>query len=169
MTESGNPKENAIAERVNNTIKNEFLKGMSFSCVPEVREAVKAAVDFYNHERPHWSLDGMTPSEAAGCEGELRKRWVSYRERAIKEKMGITDRTASLEASRLQPQGKPPWWFFIIYICLWPTRVTINSTLNIASDEIAKLILECIYIWSHWYYPIGIKSLFYILLFPSLF
>lgn len=84
MTESGNPKENAIAERINNTIKNELLKGMEFNHVSQVKAAVAAAVDFYNHERPHWSLDGMTPSQAAGCKGELRKRWKSYREKAIK-------------------------------------------------------------------------------------
>ena len=85
MTESGNPKENAVAERVNNTIKNELLRGMKFHRLAEVKSAVKAAVEFYNHERPHWSLDGMTPSQAAGCQGELKKRWVSYREVAIKE------------------------------------------------------------------------------------
>lgn len=84
MTRSGNPKDNAVAERVNNTIKNELLKGMEFHSVSEVRAAVKAAVDFYNNERPHLSLDGMTPSQAAACQGELRKRWESYRERAIK-------------------------------------------------------------------------------------
>lgn len=84
MTESGNPKENAIAERINNTIKNELLKGMEFNHVSQVKAAVAAAVDFYNHERPHWSLDGMTPSQAARCKGELRKRWKSYREKAIK-------------------------------------------------------------------------------------
>lgn len=88
MTESGNPKDNAVAERVNNTIKNELLKGMEFRRIPQVKAAVKAAVDFYNHERPHWSLDGMTPSQAAGCEGELRKRWISYRDIAIKRGMG---------------------------------------------------------------------------------
>ena len=59
MTESGNPKDNAVAERVNGTIKNEL-------------------------ERPHWSLDGMTPSEASQCSGELKKIWTSYREKAIK-------------------------------------------------------------------------------------
>ena len=84
MTESGNPKDNAVAERVNNTIKNELLGGMTFLNVSQVRDAVKAAVDFYNNERPHWSLDGMTPAEASRCKGELKKRWISYRERAIK-------------------------------------------------------------------------------------
>lgn len=84
MTESGNPKDNAVAERVNNTIKNELFKGMEFSHISQVKAAVKAAVEFYNHERPHWSLDGMTPSQAAQCQGELKKRWISYREAAIK-------------------------------------------------------------------------------------
>lgn len=92
MTESGNPRDNAVAERVNNTIKNELFKDMEFYHISEVKTAVKAAVEFYNTERPHWSLDGMTPSQAALCEGELKKRWVSYRERAIKrkEEMGMT-------------------------------------------------------------------------------
>lgn len=90
MTESGNPKENAIAERVNNTIKNELLKDMTFTSVSEVKAAVKSAVDFYNHERPHWSLNGLTPSDAARQKGELKKKWISYREAAIKNKVGMT-------------------------------------------------------------------------------
>ena len=62
---------NAVAERVNNAIKNELLKGMRFSSIDEVKTAVDAAVDFYNNERPHLSLDGMTPSETASCKGEI--------------------------------------------------------------------------------------------------
>ena len=84
MTERGNPKDNAVAERVNNTIKNELLKGMTFVSLDEVRQAVDKAILFYNEERPHLSLDGMTPKEAARCRGEIKKRWVSYREKAIK-------------------------------------------------------------------------------------
>lgn len=89
MTESGNPKDNAVAERVNNTIKNEFFKGMEFYGIRQVKEAVKAAVDFYNHERPHLSLEGMTPNQAAKCEGEMKKNWKSYREIAIKKQYGM--------------------------------------------------------------------------------
>lgn len=84
MTQSGDPKDNAVAERVNNTIKNEFFKDMVFKNISQVRSAVKAAVNFYNNERPHWSLDGMTPVQAARCQGEIKKRWKSYREMAIK-------------------------------------------------------------------------------------
>jgi transposase InsO family protein len=84
MTECGDPKENAVAERVNGIIKNELLMGMTFCSIEEVRNAVKAAVDFYNNERPHMSLDWKTPAEAALCTGEFKKKWKSYREIAIK-------------------------------------------------------------------------------------
>ena len=84
MTECGDPKDNAVAERVNGIIKNELLMGMSFYSINEVRKALKVAIDFYNNERPHMSLDWMTPAEAALCTGELKKKWTSYRENAIK-------------------------------------------------------------------------------------
>lgn len=85
MTETGDPKDNAVAERVNNTIKNELLKDMEFFSIHGVKAAVEAAIDFYNNERPHMSLDGMTPTEAGKQVGEIKKRWISYREKAIKE------------------------------------------------------------------------------------
>ena len=84
MTECGDPKENAVAERVNGIIKNELLMGMSFTSIDQVREALRKAIDFYNNERPHMSLDWKTPAEAALCTGELAKKWMSYREKAIK-------------------------------------------------------------------------------------
>ena len=84
MTESGNPKDNAVAERINSTMKNELLKGLRFSCIKEVRDAVEVAVDFYNTARPHMSVDMMTPEEASRCNGEIHKWWKSYREEAIK-------------------------------------------------------------------------------------
>ena len=84
MTECGDPKDNAVAERVNGIIKNELLMGMAFCSIEEVRRALKVAIDFYNNERPHMSLDWKTPAEAALCTGELEKKWVSYRENAIK-------------------------------------------------------------------------------------
>ena len=84
MTECGDPKDNAVAERVNGIIKNELLMGTSFFSIEEVRKALKVAIDFYNNERPHMSLDWKTPAEAALCTGELEKKWKSYRELAIK-------------------------------------------------------------------------------------
>ena len=85
MTESGDPKDNAQAERINNTMKNELLKGMTFHDIDEVTRAVASAVRFYNEERPHMSIDMKTPKEAALCVGEITKRWTSYREIHIKK------------------------------------------------------------------------------------
>lgn len=85
MTENGDPKENAMAERINNTVKNELLKGLRFSSIKEVHDAIEVAVEFYNTRRPHMSINMMTPEEAAKCNGEIRKWWKSYRETAIKK------------------------------------------------------------------------------------
>lgn len=84
MTENGNPKENAMAERINSTVKDELLKGLRFTSLKEVRDALEIAVRFYNTERPHMSVDMMTPEQAAKCNGEIRKWWKSYRDEAIK-------------------------------------------------------------------------------------
>ena len=89
MTESGDPKDNAQAERINNTMKNELLKGKRFSSTDDVEAAVEAAVRFYNEERPHMSIDMLTPRQAALCVGEINKRWISKRELCIKEKQQI--------------------------------------------------------------------------------
>lgn len=83
MTESGNPKDNAEAERINNTLKNELFKDMIFTNIRQVQEALQKAIMFYNHERPHLSLEMRTPAEAANETGRFKRRWISYRERAI--------------------------------------------------------------------------------------
>ena len=62
MTESGDPKDNAQAERINNTMKNELLKEMVFKSIQEVIGAVAVAVDFYNNRRPYMSLGMRTPA-----------------------------------------------------------------------------------------------------------
>ena len=84
MTERGDPKDNAVAERINGIIKNELLMGMSFFSVEDVRKSLEVAINFYNNERPHMSLDWKTPAQAALCTGELKKKWKSHREIALK-------------------------------------------------------------------------------------
>ena len=112
MTESGDPKDNAQAERINSTMKNELLKDIRFECIEDVKSAVSCAVDFYNNERPHMSIDMMTPAEAALHEGEIAKRWRSYRTIAIKEKqkvLGITEKGLPLPETHGFPSGlRPP-------------------------------------------------------------
>ena len=112
MTETGDPKDNAQAERINNTMKNELLKGMKFSCIEEVIAAVSRALDFYNNERPHMSINMMTPAQAAFCEGSIEKMWFSYREKAIREKLAaldIPENTLPLCIGQGSPSGlRPP-------------------------------------------------------------
>lgn len=83
MTENGNPKDNPQAERINETIKNQLLKGMVFHSIEEVEAAVNKAIEFYNNRRPHDSLDGLTPMEALTYVGRFKRRWKSWREEAI--------------------------------------------------------------------------------------
>ncbi len=89
MTEDGNPKDNAMAERINNTVKNELLYGKTFSSIRQVTDAVRKAVKFYNEERPHSSINMLTPNQAHQMEGELKKHWHSYRDDAIRNTQKI--------------------------------------------------------------------------------
>ena len=88
MTESGNPKDNAMAERINSTIKNELLHGKTFTSLQQVVKAVGNAIEFYNTERPHSSIDWNTPNQAHEMSGEMKRHWHSWREDAIK-KQGV--------------------------------------------------------------------------------
>ena len=85
MTEDGNPKDNAMAERINSTVKNELLHGKTFTSIRQVTDAVRKAVKFYNEERPHSSIGMLTPDQAHQTEGKLKKHWHSYRDDAIEE------------------------------------------------------------------------------------
>lgn len=85
MTENGDPKENAVAERVNGIVKNELLKGKPLGTFEQVLEELNKAIRFYNQERPHMSCGMYTPMEAATMTGPLYKSWHSYREKAIEQ------------------------------------------------------------------------------------
>jgi transposase InsO family protein len=61
MTEENHCYENAIAERVNGILKNDFLLDEEFVDKTVALKAVKQAVESYNIRRPHWSLDLSTP------------------------------------------------------------------------------------------------------------
>lgn len=63
MSEKGNPYENAVAERVNGILKEEFMLAQTFRTISDARKAVKAAIESYNELRPHMSIDYMTPNQ----------------------------------------------------------------------------------------------------------
>ena len=111
MTETGDPKDNAQAERINNTMKNELLKDKIFHNIHEVIAAVSVAVDFYNNRRPHMSIGMMTPVEAAESTGVRDMKWTSYRHMAIKtrDNLDIPENSLPLPHCQVSPSGlRPP-------------------------------------------------------------
>jgi putative transposase len=61
MTESGDPRENAIAERLNGIIKEEYLSDTSVRNLTQAKRALEFAIRLYNEERPHMSCNYKTP------------------------------------------------------------------------------------------------------------
>ncbi|HEX3767113.1 MAG TPA: IS3 family transposase [Puia sp.] len=86
MTQSGNPRDNAIAERVNGILKQELLKEI-YPYLRQASRAVKSAVRIYNKIRPHSSLDMMTPEKAHTLTGLIRRRWKF---RTFKQKQEVS-------------------------------------------------------------------------------
>ncbi|WP_246222758.1 IS3 family transposase [Maribellus comscasis] len=75
MTENGDPYENAIAERVNGILKNEYDLNETYPDYHAALEATKVAVYKYNNKRPHRSVDFMLPVDAHKESGSLKKHW----------------------------------------------------------------------------------------------
>jgi putative transposase len=78
MTQSGSPYENALAERVNGIIKNEFFPKKVYQNYKEAKKSIAVIIGHYNKRRPHASLNYHTPDQAHGMSGEIRKRWKGY-------------------------------------------------------------------------------------------
>ncbi|MBL7808872.1 MAG: transposase, partial [Saprospiraceae bacterium] len=78
MTENGDPRENAIAERVNGILKDEWLYDLGKVDKSGMRKIVPQIIHIYNDERPHMSLNLRTPNVAHQIIGKLEKRWKNY-------------------------------------------------------------------------------------------
>ena len=75
MTQSGDPRENPVAERVNGIIKNELLEGKIFTSPTHALNQIEKAIQVYNEIRPHSSCQMLTPNRAAQKTGILIKTW----------------------------------------------------------------------------------------------
>jgi len=62
MTEENHCYENAMAERVNGILKDEFYLDQTFANVAQAKRAAKNAIKLYNEIRLHLSLDYKTPN-----------------------------------------------------------------------------------------------------------
>ena len=83
MTQSGDPLENAMAERVNGIIKDEYLLNYQCDTFEEASRQLKTAVWLYNNERPHSSIGNFTPEYVNNQYNEIQKDsikrlWKNY-------------------------------------------------------------------------------------------
>lgn len=63
MTENGDPYENALAERMNRTIKEEFGMDRKMKNKQQVQKLVEESIFLYNYKRPHLALRMKTPDQ----------------------------------------------------------------------------------------------------------
>ena len=63
MTQNSDPYENAVAERINGILKQEFSIDKFNKQLPIMRELVKNAIEIYNTKRPHYSNYMLTPNQ----------------------------------------------------------------------------------------------------------
>ena len=81
MTENGDPRENAIAERVNGILKEEWLNKEMITTLGQARDIVRKVIDIYNTRRPHSSVEMLTPEEAHAKKGPLKRKWKTIYKR----------------------------------------------------------------------------------------
>ena len=63
MTENSDPYENAIAERINGILKQEFMIDTYHLELSLMKKIVAEAICVYNQDRPHWSNHMLTPNQ----------------------------------------------------------------------------------------------------------
>ena len=63
MTQTGDPLHNALAERMNNTVKNSWLFNNGDQDFITTGDSIANSVYMYNHARPHQALGMKTPYE----------------------------------------------------------------------------------------------------------
>jgi len=63
MTQTGDPRDNAIAERVNGILKTEWLNAYEFASLEEAKRVVAKVIDLYNNERPHMGIEMRIPCQ----------------------------------------------------------------------------------------------------------
>jgi len=86
--------ENPHAERINGTIKNDYLIPYQPQDFMELKMMLIKVVNLYNVEKPHSSLNGLSPQEFCTQirKGLLTKTWVINKKKKVskKEKVNIT-------------------------------------------------------------------------------
>jgi putative transposase len=89
MTQDGSPYDNAIAERVNGILKDEFGLDDTFQNMDQASREVKQSIDLYNQLRPHLSNSMLTPLEMHKQNKLKPKAWHKKPTRTLKGSCGF--------------------------------------------------------------------------------
>jgi putative transposase len=63
MTQNSDPYENAVAERINGILKQEFLIDTCHQDLANMKKIIRETVTIYNSQRPHYSNHMLTPDQ----------------------------------------------------------------------------------------------------------
>lgn len=85
MTQDGNPYDNAIAERVNGILKDEFGLDDTFLTINDAAHQTQQAVNLYNKSRPHLSCAMMTPEKMHQQNQVRLKAWHKKSTKILKD------------------------------------------------------------------------------------
>jgi putative transposase len=87
MTTNGDPYENAIAERINGILKEEFYCSSTFADHQQAERHIAQSIKLYNTRRPHLSCHMLTP--------DMAHHQVAFCPKSWKTKKGLQDTLAA--------------------------------------------------------------------------
>ncbi len=83
MTQNGDPRENAIAERLNGIIKHEYLEDRTVDNRDEADKILSHSVELYNQQRPHMSIGNLVPDQVHQLNIKTEKLWKNNWKKSI--------------------------------------------------------------------------------------
>lgn len=85
MTENSDPLENALAERINGIIKDEYLEAYEVNNIKDAKRVLAFVIELYNNERPHMSIGNLKPNQVhqSNVPIETRRLWKNYYQKQL--------------------------------------------------------------------------------------
>ncbi len=83
MTETSEPTDNAIAERINGILKEEYLEHHTAKTLAQAKDVLKESIRLYNEDRPHMSIGMLTPQIVHHNNVTSEKLWKNYQRKKV--------------------------------------------------------------------------------------
>lgn len=107
MSEPGSPTQNAIAERVNGILKDEWIYEYHYTSKQQAKKHIHEIIGIYNHERPHSSCSMLTPVQAHKHQKPLKKMWKKYPRKKCST-LGTSEASAVMDVTKKTKQKRLP-------------------------------------------------------------